>query len=56
MINNLEFNTAAFKALGGNYIFSAVKINNFKQNKLELLKVFENEASAWKIFLYRPVN
>ena len=56
VINNLEFNTEAFKKLGGDYIFSAVKINNFEENKLELLKIFESDASAWRIFLYRPVN
>jgi hypothetical protein len=53
-LNNLELNIEAFKEMGGGYIFSAVKINNDKENQLELLKVFEDKDSFWKIFLYRP--
>jgi hypothetical protein len=56
VINNLELNTLAFKDLGGQYIFSSVEINNYKENQLELLKVFEDKDSFWKIFLYRPAN
>ena len=53
-INNLELNMEAFKELGGDYIFSAVKIKNHEENQLEFLKVFESEESAWRIFLYQP--
>jgi hypothetical protein len=55
-INNLDLNIEAFEELGGEYIFSAVKINHPEENQLELLKVFEDGESAWKIFLYRPAN
>jgi hypothetical protein len=56
VLNNLELNISAFQELGGEYIFSAVKINNHKENQLELLKIFEDKDSFWKIFLYRPTG
>ena len=37
-------------------MFSSVKIINDRKNQLELIKVFEDEVSAWKIFLYRPIG
>ncbi|WP_102347478.1 DUF6044 family protein [Bacillus sp. Marseille-P3661] len=54
-INNLELNTAAFKEMGGRYIFAAVPILNANENDLELLKVFEDDISAWKVYLYRAI-
>lgn len=51
-IDNLELNTEALKELGGEYVLSAVKINNSDENNLKLLKTFENEKSPWKIYLY----
>lgn len=51
-IRNLELNTAAFKKLGGEYIFSATEIMNYRKNHLIFLKAFENDASPWKIYLY----
>ncbi|SFL45884.1 DUF6044 family protein [Salibacterium qingdaonense] len=52
-INNLDFGTEAFKEMGGEYVLSAVEIENAGENNLELEKVFENESAAWKIRLYR---
>lgn len=52
VINNLQLNTNILKQMGCEYIFSAVKINNSIDNDLKLLKVFDNEVSAWKIYLY----
>ena len=53
-IQNLELNIEEFKKMGGEYVFSSVKIINDRKNQLELIKVFEDAESAWKIFLYRP--
>ncbi|MEO0082223.1 MAG: DUF6044 family protein [candidate division WOR-3 bacterium] len=52
-VYNLELNTAALRALGGEYIISAVDIVNDWTNDLSLLGVFENDDSPWRIFLYR---
>ncbi|GAA0346904.1 DUF6044 family protein [Bacillus carboniphilus] len=52
-LKKLEINTRAFKELGGEYIFSAVPIENAIQNNLRLEKVFTTEESAWKIYLYQ---
>ncbi|MHC0039154.1 DUF6044 family protein [Pseudoneobacillus sp. C159] len=52
-IKNLELNIDPFKQMGGRYIFSAVPIDNAAQNQMQLDKIFEHKASAWKIYLYR---
>ncbi|SFE82915.1 DUF6044 family protein [Alteribacillus iranensis] len=54
-IENLDFNTEAFKEMGGEYVLSAVEIENAEENNLELLKVFESESSAWRIHLYEAI-
>ena len=53
VIQQLEINTNAFVELGGEYIFSAVEIKNHEENQLALEKVFENNTSPWRIFLYK---
>ena len=53
VIRNLDFNTQAFLEMGGRYIISSVKIENYSKNNWELLKVFENDISVWRIYLYR---
>lgn len=53
-ISNLQLNTSQMVKMGGEYIFSAVEIKNNKENKLELLNIFENESAGWKIYLYQP--
>lgn len=52
-IDSLELNTDKLKQLGGEYILSAVKINNSDENNLKLLKIFEDKESPWKIYLYK---
>jgi hypothetical protein len=52
VIRDLDFNTEAFRDMGGRYIFSSVEVKNYKDNKWELLKVFEDNTSPWRIFLY----
>lgn len=52
-IKKLELNMAAFAEMGGEYIFSAVKIVNYEENGLSLEGVFEDKDSPWKIHLYK---
>ncbi|MCP4157167.1 MAG: hypothetical protein GY757_56165, partial [bacterium] len=52
-IKNLEINTEAFGKMGGEYIISAVEIRNYKANQLTFEKIFENNKSPWKIYLYK---
>jgi hypothetical protein len=51
-IQNLEINSEALYDMGGRYIFSAVEILNYKDNSLELVDVFEDDSSPWKIWVY----
>ncbi len=52
-LKNLELNTDYLKNLEGEYIFSAVEIINYKDNKLDFLHVFEDGISPWRIYLYK---
>ena len=52
-ISNLELNTNQLKDMGGEYIFSAVEIKNYLENSLKFEKVFKNEKSLWRIYLYK---
>ena len=52
-ITNLEFNTKAFKEIGGKYIISTVEIKNYEDNDLEFMRTFENDKSPWKVWLYK---
>lgn len=54
-LNNLELNMEPFKQLGGEYIFSALPIENASEIKLQLENVFESDTSAWKIYLYKAM-
>lgn len=51
-INHLALNRDAFKALGGNYIFSGVEIVNAGEYGLQFKKVFDDPDSAWGIYLF----
>ena len=51
-IKNLELNTNVLYDMGGRYILSAAEIMNYKDNNLKFLRVFENDKSPWKIYLY----
>jgi len=39
--------------MGGEYILSAVEIDNAEDNDLDLLGIFERDDSPWRIFLYQ---
>jgi len=49
----LALNTAALHALGGRYVLSAIPIQNAFSNHLRLLRVFNDSASYWRIYLYK---
>ncbi|CAM4022169.1 DUF6044 family protein [Mesobacillus thioparans] len=51
-IKDLDINIEPFKQMGGEYIFSAVPIDNALENNLSLDATFTSDASAWKIYLY----
>ncbi|EAH4449150.1 hypothetical protein P3Q42_001380 [Listeria innocua] len=55
-IKKLDFNIDAFKAVGGEYILSAVPIDNASEIGLTFEKAFNNKASYWKIYLYKATN
>lgn len=52
-VYNLELNTTVLREMGGEYVLSAVEIVNHQANELEPLGVFEDEASPWRVHLYR---
>ncbi|MGV3489011.1 MAG: DUF6044 family protein [Tuberibacillus sp.] len=52
-IYHLNLNTQALKALGGDYVLSAVPIMNAKDNDLKLLKVFDDRDAWWRVYLYQ---
>lgn len=51
-IEQLDINTKALEELGGDYIFSALPIENNEELGLELEQTFENDVSPWKVWLY----
>lgn len=51
-IKNLKFNPDAFKALGGQYLISAVPINTDHQNRLLLKEIISAENWAWSLYIY----
>ena len=52
----IELNTWHLYDLGGRYIFSANEILNGSDNKLRLIRTFEEKKSPWKIYLYEVSN
>lgn len=54
-IEKLAFDTEQFKKMGGQYVFSALEIENSREINLKLLKVFNDKDSAWRVYLYQVV-
>ena len=52
-VNNLQIDTKALTDLGGQYVMSAVSINNAPQNRLQFVRTFDEPESYWRIWLYR---
>lgn len=51
-IEQLDINTKALRNLGGDYILSAVPIENYEENDLHYKRSFEKSGYPWKIYLY----
>ena len=51
-IEKLDLDTEQLKKMGGQYVFSALEIENAADISLKFRKVFEDNQSAWKIYLY----
>lgn len=51
-IKNMELDYQQIASMGGRYILSSVEILNYKDNKLKLLKIFNDDKSVWRIYLY----
>lgn len=52
-IHHLDLNTEALKAMGGDYVLSAVPILNAGEDHLKLLKTFDDPAAWWRVYLYK---
>ncbi|HEY0828039.1 MAG TPA: DUF6044 family protein [Bacilli bacterium] len=52
-LHHLQLNSKALAQMGGEYVFSAVKINNNRENHLTFLKAFEHKDTPWRIYLYK---
>lgn len=51
-IQNIDLNITALNHMNASYIISSVEICNFERNNLNLLYIFENDASPWRLWLY----
>ncbi|WP_318343168.1 DUF6044 family protein [Flagellimonas baculiformis] len=51
-IMHLDINVDELKKMKGEYVISSVRIANAESNQMKLEKIFENNTSYWKIFLY----
>ncbi len=50
---NMYIDTNELKSLGGKYVFSRVKIINYESLGLELINMYTNDNSQYKIYLYK---
>ena len=53
VIERLDIDQKAFHNLGGQYLFSAVRIDETKNKNIKLEKIFKDELSAWDVYLYK---
>ncbi|MEM1319915.1 MAG: DUF6044 family protein [Bacteroidota bacterium] len=54
-ISDFQLETAPLKALGAEYLFAALAIENAASQGLQLLKTFEEEKSYWKVYVYQII-
>jgi len=54
-IEKLDLDTTQLKKMGGQYVFSALEIENAADIHLKFQRVFEDDQSAWKVYLYEVV-
>ena len=50
---NLDLNVTALRELEVDYVFSSYNIQNYRDNGFEFIKKFEDQESAWDIYLYK---
>ena len=55
VLHNLEIDTNQLRAMGGEYVISAARIENSAQIGLRLEKEFYSPDSFWHIYLYYVV-
>ena len=53
VLKRLDLDVAAFKAMGGEYILSSVRIDPIGNPQYELVRQFAHRDSAWDIYLYK---
>ncbi|HLR61999.1 MAG TPA: DUF6044 family protein [Lentibacillus sp.] len=53
VLDNLNINTDALREMGGDYVLSALPIENHEENGLAFERSFENDKSIYRIYLYR---
>ncbi|GAA4497752.1 DUF6044 family protein [Hymenobacter ginsengisoli] len=51
-VQHLDFDAAAFRALGGRYLLSAVRLAHPEESGLRLLGVFTDSEAYWRLHLY----
>jgi hypothetical protein len=51
-VQHLAFDAAAFRALGGRYVLSAVRLAHPEESGLRLLGVFDDSEAYWRLHLY----
>jgi hypothetical protein len=54
-LEKLSIDLNAFRAMGGEFILSAVRLGQGAHPGLELMRVFPDASSAWDIYLYRAL-
>ena len=54
-VTNLSLNIPALKKLGGEYIFSSVKITNYESLGLRFVNEFTTPNSYWSIMVYQVI-
>jgi hypothetical protein len=55
-VQHLAFDAAAFRALGGRYVLSAVRLAHPAESGLRLLGVFDDSEAYWRLHLYEPTG
>jgi hypothetical protein len=60
VLHNLDLNTTQLRAMGGEYVISAVFIEDSGRDDLRLAKEFSSPGSFWHLYLYKveagPLN
>ncbi len=55
-VQHLAFDAAAFRALGGRYVLSAVRLARPEASGLRLLGVFNDSEAYWRLHLYEAAR